>query len=135
MRSVPVVLLSNRTLLAAGIENLLRRIDGVELSVVSVTEAGTIERLRELNPEAIVLDSSDLSLGEGVVTRLLGQHPEARVVALALDPTGIEVYRVHRVVETDLDGLKEAIWGGPPPLAEANRQRTSGTEEIENGGL
>jgi DNA-binding NarL/FixJ family response regulator len=114
--SMPVVLLSNRSLLVAGIEQLLRRMDGVQLSVVEATGSCAIARLRTFKPEVIVFDSGDSSHGDGVITRLLGQHPEASVVALGLDPAGIQIYTVHRVAETNLNGLKEAILGGPPAL-------------------
>jgi DNA-binding NarL/FixJ family response regulator len=132
---MPVVLISNRSLLAAGVESLLRLVDGVELSVISIEGVDAITTLRKLNPAVIVFDSGDSTLGEGMVTRLLGQHPDARVIALTLDPTGIEVYRVHRVVETNLDGLKEAIWGAPPFPAAEYRQETHRSADIENGGL
>ena len=69
------------------------------LSVIAAKGAGAISKLSRLNPEVFVFDTADSSLGEGVVTNLLGQHLDARVVALDLHPTGIEVYRVHRVVK------------------------------------
>jgi hypothetical protein len=137
-RTVPnksVVLLSNRSLLASGIERLLGSMEGVELSVIAAKGPCAIASIRQLDPAVIIFDADDSSLGEGVVTNLLGQHPGARVIALALDPTGIEVFRVHRVGETDLEGFKEAIWGGPPPPTVVKRKETIGSADIENGGL
>ncbi|MBI4302062.1 MAG: hypothetical protein HY664_05610 [Chloroflexi bacterium] len=115
MRAKRVVLLSNRSLLSAGVRRLLQGVDSLELSIVAAEDPEASPKLRELAPEVIILDSDDPSLGEGIITHLLGQHPKARVIALKLDRKGIEVYMMHRCVETDLFGLLEAIRGRRHP--------------------
>ncbi len=111
MRTKRVVLLSNHSLLAAGVQRLLQGVDSLDLSIVAAEDSEAISRLHQLTPDVIVLDSGDPSLGEGVITHLLGQHPRAKVVAVNLGRRGIEVFRVHRVIETSLDGLLKAIGG------------------------
>lgn len=111
MRAKRVALMSNRSLLAAGVQRLLQGMGGLELAVVAADDPEVAHRLKKLAPEVIVLDSGDASIGEGVITRMLGEHPKARVIALNLNRPGIEVYRVQRVLHTDLDGLLEAIQG------------------------
>lgn len=133
MRAKRVVLLGNRSLLTAGVQRLLEGVDSLDLSIVAAGEPAAIARLHPPAPEVIVLDSGDPSLGEGVITHLLGQHPKARVIALDLNRRGIEVYRVRRVVETDLDGLLEAIRGKRMPRKES-RQKTAVAADGGNGG-
>jgi DNA-binding NarL/FixJ family response regulator len=134
MRAKRVVLLSNRSLLAAGVQRLLECVDSLELSTVATGDPGAIPKLRQLAPEVIVLDSGDPSLGEGAITRLLGQNPRVRVVALNLDRTGIEIYRMHHVVQTDLDGLLEAIQGRRRLARKGSRSKTTNAANGENGG-
>ena len=119
------MLLSNRSLLVAGVQRLLQGMDGLNLSIVAADDADIGAKLRRLAPAVVVLDSGDVSLGDGVITRLLEEHPRARVVALNLNRTAIDVYRVQRVLQTDLRGLLEAIQG---PATSATRSRKRHTE-------
>ncbi len=106
-----IVLLSSRSLLSAGVQSLLQKADSLELCIVPAEDPQAIARIRELSPRVIVLDSDDSSLGQGVITRMLEENPRARVIALNLKRRGIEVYRMKRLVRTDLDGLMGAILG------------------------
>lgn len=128
-----VVLLSNRSLLAAAVQTLLLGLDGVELHTVSVDDPKALFTLQSLAPHVIILDSGDASLGEGIITRMLKEHSRTRVIAVNLDQTGIEVYRVRRTVETDLDGLLEAIRGKWFPEKEARRKATNTTGSGDGG--
>ncbi|MBI2936425.1 MAG: response regulator transcription factor [Chloroflexi bacterium] len=134
MQAKKVVLLSNRSLLAAGVQRLLQGVDSLELSIVAARDSEALTKLRHLAPEVIVLDSGDPTLGEGVVTSLLGQHPRARVIALNLDRTGIEVYSLHRVVHADLEGLLEAIHGRRRLPGKESSQKTATTANGGDGG-
>lgn len=109
MRAKPLVLLSNRSILTAGVQRLLQEIDRFEVATVETSDPQWAATVKHLAPSVIVLDSSDDSLGKGVITRLLEEHPRARVIALNLNHTGIEVYRMKRVLHTGVDGLLEAI--------------------------
>lgn len=133
MQNKPVVLLSNNSILAAGLRHLLQSIDGLQFSVVPAG-CDAITKLDELNPAVIVMDPADPALGEGIVTRLLGHFPKSRVVVLNLEPAGIEVYRVHQVVETNLDGLLEAIGVQPNQHQETALQRPIEAADFGIGG-
>ena len=111
MQTKRVVLLNSRSLLAAGVQSLLQGIDGLELHTVSADDPQATAKIRDLAPGVIVLDSGDVSLGKGVITRMLEEHPKAKVIALSLKREDIGVYRVERVLQTDLSGLLEAIRG------------------------
>lgn len=137
MRTKRVVLLSNHSLLTSGVQKLLQGVEGLELSVIAAPAQEIVPVLKRLAPDAIVLDTGDTSLGEGVITQLLAEHPKARVVALNANRVGLEVYRLKRVLQADLDGLLKAILGraaaagqGPGP----QRPQRVGARRSENGG-
>lgn len=120
-------MLTSHSLLAAGIQRLLEEGDGLELSLVAADDAQWLARVRQLLPHVIVLDSGDASLGEGAITRLLEEHPKARVVALNLNRTGIEVYQVRRLLHTNAAGLLDAV-RGREPSSEGKEQQNSRME-------
>ncbi len=106
-----VVLLSNRSVLAAGVESLLQVEEGIQLTVLA-TDAPDLEtRLRQAAPQVVVVDTGDSVLGARLLARVLEIRPQARVVALDLNQPGIPVYRRERVVATTLAGLLDAIHG------------------------
>ncbi|MBI2304300.1 MAG: hypothetical protein HYU86_06080 [Chloroflexi bacterium] len=120
MRTKRVVLLTNRSVLVAGVQRLLQGVSDLELTIMADGDPEAVTKLGALAPQVIVLDSGDTSLGEGVITRMLTENPKSKVIALNLNRTGIEVYRVRRVQHTGFDGLLEAIRGktisaGPLP--------------------
>lgn len=106
-----VTLLTNRSLFAAGVEELLLSVDGMTLSVVDATDSGAMEKIAVLRPQVIVLDLDDDVVGRAAVVRILEVQPQARVVALNLNHSGIDVYRMKRVIPTDVAGLVRAIQG------------------------
>lgn len=120
-----VVLLSNRSILASGIQRLLEDVEGILFSVMETRDPEWPVKLGQEKPRAIILDSGDASLGEGVITHLLEEHPRAKIIALNLNHTGMDVYRMKRVVPTDLEGLLHAIQGRTAP-AHGNPARRAG---------
>lgn len=134
MRANRVVLLSNRSLFAAGVQKLLQDVDGLELSVVAAGDPEAAARIRHLAPSVIVLDSGDTSLGHEAIAQLLEEHPRVWVVALDLNRRGIDVYRMKRVLQTNLDGLLEAIQGKGPPHMRRRGQQTRGLIPENDGG-
>jgi DNA-binding NarL/FixJ family response regulator len=129
-----VVILNNRSLLAAGVQRLLQSVDGLELAIVAADDPRAAAKLRELAPKVIVLDSGDASLGEGVVTRMLRENPQARVVTLNLNHAGIDVYRMRRVQQTNVDGLLEAIHGKRNRANNPGRQQPRVAGGLKSGG-
>jgi len=65
---------------------------------------------------------------------MLAEHPKAKVIALNLNRTGIEVYRVRRVLHTDLNGLLEAIRGRALPPEKRLSPRGDYPGERGDGG-
>jgi DNA-binding NarL/FixJ family response regulator len=119
-----VALLTNRSLFAAGVEELLLGVEGMTLSVIDAADPSAMAEIGRLKPQVIVLDTNDAVAGRAAVVQLLEQQPRARVVALNLNHAAIDVYRMKRVVATDVVGLLRAI-NGPdarPPGAPVGRR-------------
>jgi DNA-binding NarL/FixJ family response regulator len=104
-----VVLLSNRSLFASAVKTLLEKVESLQLCVTSVDDPGWIAKLSEVQPDAIVFDSGDASRRSEIVASLLECCPNARIISLNLLRQGIDVYRRESVLQTDLNGLLEAI--------------------------
>ena len=129
MPNTQVVLLTNGSVLGAGIHRLLQEAAGLDLVVVETNDPNAESKVRQAAPQVIVLDAGDSSIGDGVITRLLSHHPKARVIALTLSHTGIEVYRMKRVSQADPGELLAAIQGR---RARA-RAQPCGNEHITEG--
>lgn len=124
MQNSQVVLLKNHSLLSASIERLLQNEASFELSIVAANDPKATAKIRRRHPQAIIIDSGDASLGEGVIPRLLEEHPQTKVIAVNLHHSDIRVYQIRAVLQTDLIGLLEAIQGGGPPAKPIEPGRT-----------
>ncbi len=111
MPNTQVVLLTNGSILGAGIHRLLKEAAGLDLVVVEAHDPDAESKVRKAAPHVIVLDTVAPSLRDDVITRLLSHHPKARVIVLTLSHTGIEVYRMKRVSQADPGELLAAIQG------------------------
>ena len=134
MRTRRVVLLSNHSVLAAGVQRVLQGVPGVELAVVAADDPQADAKVRRLAPAVLVLDAGDPFLAEGHVTRVLEERPGVRVIALNFGRTGVEVYRVRRVVQTSLDGLLQAIQGRRAGATSKRKRAPSGPPAGATGG-
>ena len=104
-----VVLLCNSSLLSAGVRRLLDGVDDVQLKILSAGEPEWAAKLKELGPRTILVDASDDSLGDKIVTQMLSEHPDARVIAVSLGRSSVDIYRVNRVQKIGAEGLLNAI--------------------------
>ena len=86
---------------------------------------------RNYQTEAIIIQKA--KLGDDVITQL-GQHPKAKVIALNFNQRNSNVYRVRRVVNSNLDGLMDAIRGRRQlPGKESHKKKTE-SADAGNGG-
>lgn len=94
MASCKVVILPGRSLFAEGTASSLRKKSpGLEITVIDPGDPDCLDRIRELQPSVVILDSSNDSLRETCqVDVLLKTVPELRIIQL--DP---EQDRVHVV--------------------------------------
>ncbi len=117
-----VVLLSNRSLLATSVQKLLQEEASVKFSIILADDPEVKAKIARCRPGVIILDSGDVSLGEGVITRLLEENPRTSVVALNLNHVGMQVYHMEHVLQTDLNGLLETIQCERSPAKPKRRQ-------------
>lgn len=110
-RGVGVVILSNRSLVAAATQRLLEGMEDLDLCVVGPDDPEASVTISQQDPQAIIVDTGDPTMQEGLAARLLRQHPHAKVIALNVDEHDIKVYRVEQVLQADLAGLLQAIRG------------------------
>lgn len=116
MRKKRVVFLSNHSVLATGIQKLLQEEEGFELHIILADDPEVKAEITRRRPEIIILDSGDASLGEGVITSLLEENPETRVVAMNVNHNGLKVYQMKQMLKANLDQLLETLRGeGLPP--------------------
>ncbi|MBI2964671.1 MAG: hypothetical protein HYY34_00545, partial [Chloroflexi bacterium] len=123
-----VTLLTNRSLFAAGVEELLLGVEGMTLSVIDATDPCAMKKVTGLKPHVIVLDTDEAPVGRVAVVQILELLPQARVVALSLNNAAIDVYRMKRVTATDLGGLIYAIQG---PLGRLRREPTANGRPVD----
>ena len=134
MRDERVVLLSNRSLMTASIQKLLQDAEGFELSIVAADDPEATAKIKQQNPRAIIIDSDDTSLGEGVITRLLEEHSKVKVIALSWHHVGIKVYQMKHLMRTNPDGLLETIRGKGASVKGRRVQQTKEVITKKNGG-
>lgn len=111
MRTKRVVLLSCHSLLTAGIQRLLQESGEMELSTVQADAPDWTDQIRGIAPYAVVVDCCDACLKRGIISKLLEEHSQTRIVALRVNDQGIDVYRWKRVLQADFNSLLEAILG------------------------
>ena len=134
MRDERVVLLSNHSLLVTSVQKLLQSAEGVELSIIEADDPEVTTKIKQRSPQAIIIDSDDTSLGEGVITRLLEEHPKVKVIAQSWHHVGIKIYQMKHLMRTNLDGLLETIRGKGASVKGRRVQQTKEVITKKNGG-
>ena len=129
-----VVVMSSGSVLMASVIRLLQSSDGLEVEVIATADLTGSQRISRFAPEAIVLDAGGTPSGHELLGRLLAEHPTARVIALNLDRTAIQVYRGTGVTEASLEGLLGAIRGTHSRPASKAPGRVEGALSRRVGG-
>ncbi len=106
-----VVVLYRGSLLAEGVASVLGRVPRLEVRGVDLDEPAAADAVRGFGPSTVVFDGDDLR-GEGdeLVSRLLDEEPEIRV--LCLRSTGhLDVYSRSRSQVSGSAELARAVFG------------------------
>lgn len=115
-----VFMVSGQLLFSRGVENLLCQRSGVEIVGHEADAARAIERICDLRPDAVILDSKDLaSVPSTIVASILKETPGAKVIALNLENDRIHVYRGEQRTAQCVDDLLEVMdedTPGPSPI-------------------
>ncbi len=109
MQKRRVVILYTHALFGQGIAQLLQADNGLDVTCLRADLPDTIERLRQLEPRAIVMEgletSALLSLG-------VQDLPPALFIAVHFDDNLMDVYQDRQVVAARPETLVEAIHHG-----------------------
>jgi len=104
-----IFMLSSHPLFSQGVESLLRRETGLEIGGREADADKALERIKELRPDVVVLDSADLHDPMLVVMRILREGVGARVIGLNLQDNTMCVYRGEQRMVKTVEDLVEAI--------------------------
>ncbi len=89
-----VLLLRAPSLLAEGIERLLREMEDVELIGPWDLEAQWMARLAEASPDIIVIAEEDANAADtsSLINQVLQQHPDLPIVRIGMEQSTIRLY-------------------------------------------
>jgi len=105
-----VLILYQASLLAQGVESLLRKERGLDVVGLRLGSGPGGGHGEGLDPDVIILDTCDLGGRAGMtVLGLLQAHPRAKVICLNAEDDKLEVYRRHERVAARREELVEAI--------------------------
>lgn len=105
-----IFMLSSQLLFSRGVEDLLRQQAGLEIVGHETDATRALARIRELKPDAVILDSKDLASSPStLVALILREAPAAKVIALNLENDRICVYRGEQRTAQSVDDLRQVI--------------------------
>ncbi len=105
-----IFMLSSQLLFSRGVEDLLRQQAGLEIVGHETDAARALARIRDLKPDAVILDSKDLASSPStIVALILREAPAAKVIALNLENDRISVYRGEQRTAQSVDDLRQVI--------------------------
>jgi AmiR/NasT family two-component response regulator len=105
-----VFIVSSHPLFGQGVESLLRQEAGVEIVGREADVDEAVERIKELRPDVVILDSADLvSDPTPAVMRILREGVRAKVIGLNLEDNTMCVYRGEQREVKGVEDLVEAI--------------------------
>lgn len=111
-----VFILYGASLFAKGLERLLKENAEVEVVGVGMQGRRALAQIRELQPHVIIVEA-EKGMPEPcwLVTRLLQEQPEARVVRVSLEDNTASLYTGRRWVANRVEDLIRGILGPPAP--------------------
>ncbi|MDO8691867.1 MAG: hypothetical protein Q7R39_17995 [Dehalococcoidia bacterium] len=106
-----VLILYRGSLLAQGIESLLRKESAMDIASLRMrTEESPGGFAVEVTPDVIIVDTCDLgSRARQGILDLLEQHPKAKVVCVNPEDGRVEVYHKDQCIATKQEELVAAI--------------------------
>lgn len=111
MKNIRICVVYGDSLLAEGIESMLRNERGLTTTGVNVNEENLAERLGELHPHIILVDQNDslvtsMTLQSG---HIFEAYPEAKLIIVDLDRSRVSVHYREETIVNGRDGLIDAV--------------------------
>lgn len=111
-----IFILCSNPLFARGLERLLEQQGGVKVTGVAAKTEEGLERIRALKPDVILVEAEKgMPEPSWLVTRLLQEQPEARVVRVSLEDNTASLYTGRRWVANRVEDLIRGILGPSGP--------------------
>jgi hypothetical protein len=93
-----VLVLYSDSLMAQGVEAMLRKLPSLETVAVDIDQPDAIEQARAAHPDVVVVDLTELrGPCQEIFLRLLDEFPTLRVVCLHPEGNVLDVFRKQRV--------------------------------------
>ena len=109
-----IFMFSTNPLFGQGVESLLRRETGLEMVGRETDVDKAIGRIKELQPDVVILDSGDPACDlTPAVMRILREGVGTKVIGLNLQDNTICIYRGEQRVVKEVKDLVEAIESSP----------------------
>jgi len=105
-----IFILSSHPLFSAGVETLLRDETGLELVGRETSPDRAIERIKELKPDIVILDTDYATCNsDPVLIRIFQEQLGIQVIGMNLQDNRICIYHEERRVVQCVDDLKSII--------------------------
>lgn len=115
MRSQKVVVLRGNSLMAQGLEALLRSSRSIDVVGIDLGDPDAWERLRLSEPAAVLVEPADLVEGKwSTLWRLLEECANLSIILVHPTEDTVSIYSKHLVPINDSEDLVTAIVGASP---------------------
>jgi DNA-binding NarL/FixJ family response regulator len=105
-----VFILSSHPLFGQGVENLLRREEGLDIVGQETDADKALERIKEIRPDVVILDCAEPGCDPTLaVMRILREGVQTKVIGLNLQDNTMYIYRGEQRVVKEVKDLIEAI--------------------------
>jgi DNA-binding NarL/FixJ family response regulator len=105
-----VFIISNHAIFGQGLENLLRRETGVDITGQATEVNQGIEQIKILQPDVVIIDTNGPpETSAATVMRILVEFPNIKVISLSLHHNDFYVFRALLGVATSPRDLARAV--------------------------
>lgn len=109
MKKTRIFVISGHLMFGRGIESLLHQEPYMDVVGQEAEVSQALDRIRELQPDVVILDGDDPELG---VASILRTNPDVRVISVSLQNNYLYVYRASQRMTKSVEDLLEAIEEG-----------------------
>jgi DNA-binding NarL/FixJ family response regulator len=93
-----VLVLYSESLMAQGVEAMLRKLSPLDTVGVDINQPDAVEQARAAQPDAVVVDVSELrGPCQALFLLLLDEFPALRIICLLPEGNAVDVFRKQRV--------------------------------------
>ena len=114
MEKIKLFILYDHPLFGRGLERLLKQEVGIEVIGATLRRDMSLEQLRALRPDVIMVEGDEPGLGPSL-WEVLKESRSGRVVSIDFDEDRATVYTTRRVMAEKLEDLVNALRSGRRP--------------------